>query len=1587
MATPITKTVGPQAGADYGSIYEVEAVNRNLVGVDESWTVNLAGNQYGSQIATLTLSGWTTDATRFLKFIGPPLPDQNMINQDNLYDRAVVRHSAGNAIGISGMGAGCLVIFENMIFHSTTAAGTSPVSISAVNGTIRFVNCIFFQRNEGGGNPAALTVNSATCTIECINCTFISKLTPGGYGVLLTACAAASKFYHCTAIAFGIGFNCNGQIVTLKNCYSRATVAYGNIGAATLVTCASSDATGTPAGLQNVPFDYTNWNSAVAGFELDTEPIGANPCLNGGTDISGEGAPWNVPNDCLGVAYVTATPSVGCRQYTVKVPRIRHIFIGPGGFGAYPGFNDFATLGALSAINRDLVANTERWFVECADLIETVAVAFNGWVTNSTYYLHIRNPQVGNKIIRGHLSHVNQCTTTPGAYSHTKTTAGDSITMGDIGATGLIILEGLQFGRTGVNAGHVLVNSAAGIGGTVQLRDCHIYGNVAGFGISSPAGGGNNFIAANCVFVAGGIVTTKVVDWNSGVFKAYHCTLLSTDSGGVAHTVLDMHNTAGCELVNCHAQITNAFAGSACYRNMAGVTFTKCSSTDATGSEAGLQNIPYNAANWLDTAVAGAQWMVPKSTGALVGAGADVSAQTFPLNCLSDYTGSIRQTSNPTIGAMECPIAVNPDYNGSWLLKQTGINTVNAKVMKSLVSFSVDGKLYGSTAPQAGKAAEIYSSVDDGDNWVLEYTYPSVNIEISGGVEAAGKLYFVGYNDAKVITYNPVGPVWSTGAANLGGAAGAPTLAKTIFYTGARWYCVHGNNTIAPVYSSANSVAWAADTMPVDLVATSNTIAGGDNTDAGDIVGFSATTLFWKRAGAAAYNSILLEQYHSTAQPVLYVDKLGRKAYIICVSPTWGTGSATVTELDLATQTIKCINALNRNIAIWDGATKGFFITRVGADIWFGAIRDGTPSGIDFWITANPSPHQQFGTFQTRMNITANASFPGTQTGALPCSAMHNGRMFIAVGTGTAQYAGVLMSPLLVNATKIDDVVVQQASWNEGLFTGSVMVKGDTINNSGYVKLLGQTKDSSPYSPDYSVRRLESYYKNLSSSLWQRIEFRMDLRDGGGGRKESGLDMILELYKDSQSIYLDGLHLESGSLIPSSFQHPLESRAVESFTTLNVVDLNNCHIEFYWTPTASFIDVDLDPADIEIARISKDATNYISISLAKNSSFFNQNADQREYNPRNNYRLPATFGTEPHTNGMPNVHGPHDPVIRLNKVRAGAVEATIDLVCYCGYDLTDPAGELIDDPIKFSIIHFARTGARSFTELKITRFGDVASDWSSAGQLFATPSLASVDYKGFGYFSPPEVIKEFSTSIGRKFPTGRLGLLERVVEPPVTGSVFPGERDPVSGSHGSIIEDAYLGDSFDRVDQPVLGYNWATFSKTLGAGFSIISNDAYCTQTEYAYWNARARHADLSIQINFVLSHNTNVVGILSRFDPECAGVTGYGAEVIQTGVNAASVRVVIWTNGTRTILATTALSSYSAGETLSIVFTLLGSLIAAEVWTVSGMIASRGSASITDTNFKAPIYNGIYGQSGVGENVKVSFFYVSRQFITALTT
>jgi hypothetical protein len=479
------------------------------------------------------------------------------------------------------------------------------------------------------------------------------------------------------------------------------------------------------------------------------------------------------------------------------------------------------------------------------------------------------------------------------------------------------------------------------------------------------------------------------------------------------------------------------------------------------------------------------------------------------------------------------------------------------------------------------------------------------------------------------------------------------------------------------------------------------------------------------------------------------------------------------------------------------------------------------------------------------------------------------------------------------NAAQFDNFASNHATWNQGKYASTVLVKAVSPTDHPYVRLTMSPKDDSGPLSTTTTRRVRNYYTIPPHFRWMQYRLSLDLTTNYQRYKEDGFRWYERIYKDAQDVYLQAPCCAAG-LIPVSFVHPLEPKTSERMAFSDIGNLNSLFLKFRWIPTFSNTSVE---ADQEFVRIGYDGLNYISVTMLGAES------KEREWDINDRYGL-------------------HEPRFSIKRVRAGVTEWTEYLVVYYSYPGGTPgADRLLDDAMEFEIVQ--KSG--EVWGLTVRTAGVTGQVMHSANTApFAASGPTTLTYTGWGYFTAPTVLNTLSTEPldnrgpGRVMLSGRSGTLRRLSASD-QNTVLIGDRDPTSGNISTLGDNPYLQpDSFSRADNPDLGSKWSTDIRT-GAGWYIESNVAKCSGTGVERYTCLPRHTKITCGLGDVKMNDNGVrVGMLVRYEYDpgviSRGITAYCVYLTQTGPAAANLVLSRFYKGVEEVLATEPLVAYTAG-------------------------------------------------------------------------
>lgn len=312
MTTTVVSTIG--TGGDYSTLQAWEdAAPANLVTADQIWRGECLNQAFSSASNLLTISGSTSDATRYkilTAAAGASFADNPAAGlRFNSSNGASITCTAANTQAV--VVAEAYARLSRMQFLNSGSSGYSfdgpPVSIAA-DATISADHCIF--ECTRASSPIAAGSNVV------YNCLFV--LRNGGTAMQAEGGGAA---YNCTYIslvsgASGIRKNYSGTS-QITNCafFNISSLAVGSGSGGVNFTTCITDAGSPPSGCTTVAYD----TSTGSGFESITGPgydfrlkstsamidVGTTEAVNAPDDIFGTARPQGAAYDVGAFEYVS----------------------------------------------------------------------------------------------------------------------------------------------------------------------------------------------------------------------------------------------------------------------------------------------------------------------------------------------------------------------------------------------------------------------------------------------------------------------------------------------------------------------------------------------------------------------------------------------------------------------------------------------------------------------------------------------------------------------------------------------------------------------------------------------------------------------------------------------------------------------------------------------------------------------------------------------------------------------------------------------------------------------------------------------------------------------------------------------------------------------------------------------------------------------------------------------------------------------------------------------------------------------------------------------------------------------------------
>lgn len=303
MPTVVTSIIDPTGSGDYTTLSAWQTAKAgDLVTADQQQIAEVRG---GGDVGGLTISGWTTDATRNV-IIRAASGHHHLGLWDN--DKAKIDGNGNNIIINQDID---LEIRGLQIRNTATASNSFCVRTQAPEGADNIVlrDCLL----RGSETGASFTYGIwATGPIRVYNCV------TWGYarGFFASSLTTNDIIYlsHCTFIGEdrGIWISDADGTKTVNNTYAHGpTAAWTLTGSATSSKVATSDTSGPDATLHSIAHDTSTFINVTSGSE--------DYHLASGSDLIGAGAQdANVPEDYEEGTRDTSGPDIGADEFGVS---------------------------------------------------------------------------------------------------------------------------------------------------------------------------------------------------------------------------------------------------------------------------------------------------------------------------------------------------------------------------------------------------------------------------------------------------------------------------------------------------------------------------------------------------------------------------------------------------------------------------------------------------------------------------------------------------------------------------------------------------------------------------------------------------------------------------------------------------------------------------------------------------------------------------------------------------------------------------------------------------------------------------------------------------------------------------------------------------------------------------------------------------------------------------------------------------------------------------------------------------------------------------------------------------------------------
>jgi hypothetical protein len=365
--------------------------NTDLVAVNKSIVAEIQGDWSGGPDTTaVTVSGWTTDATRYIE-----IRTDSANKAGTEWDASKYAHQLNTTSGYGFYVQVSYTRISGIQSYLTNPAFAGRISNFRSAGTgVAFSACFargpgVYTSGEHWGGFYTWTGNVDVTYVNCIAYSCLKGVSPTGTGNGFVSSVGLATMYNCTAYDCDLGFWPFSGTFVVKNCLAQNCIDgfLGTFGAASTSNCSdlATDAPGTSPVTGTVTF-VSATDFALSPY--DTVALGA------GTNLYAD-ATLPVTTDILGNSRGDATGAkydIGAFHSTQSIQLIK-----PSGQGG--AYTTLATWEAgentdLVAVNKSIKAEIDG---DWSGSVDTTQVTISGWTTNSTCSITIECVGTGSR--------------------------------------------------------------------------------------------------------------------------------------------------------------------------------------------------------------------------------------------------------------------------------------------------------------------------------------------------------------------------------------------------------------------------------------------------------------------------------------------------------------------------------------------------------------------------------------------------------------------------------------------------------------------------------------------------------------------------------------------------------------------------------------------------------------------------------------------------------------------------------------------------------------------------------------------------------------------------------------------------------------------------------------------------------------------------------------------------------------------------------------------------------------------------------------------------------------------------------------